>query len=354
MTMTQMRARLLPAIAIAALVCALGLFVQPAFASTRDDLKNNYQSAVLNYESVLGDQTRNESKIVQVEGEIATNERKMEQTQEQLDKTMVSLYKGSRGSWVIVDLLLESSSFSDAVSRYEKYEKIEKYYREKIDGLSLEKRGLDMKRNYLEEQRAEIKRAITDAKRKTEEAAQALLDNMHSDGAGFHQRQGTGNNCGATAFTVAVNTLLHENRFTDNVAVWEGPGFNGDSTADLGWRGSNWLIANGLFDLIEVVTVPGDIHTAQSMREWLEEGYVVIVSSGPGSTWLRADGSQAADGSFPDGHWIVFYCYDNGVFYANDSSVESEKGAGIPYNEEQMQQWLSGRGNHFAVAMKKR
>lgn len=354
MTMAHTRARLLPVLAGAVLVCAMALFAQPAFASTRDDLQNNYQSAVINYESAVEDQERNEAKIVEVEGEIATNERRIEKTQEQLDKTAVSLYKGARGGWTIIDLLLESSSFSDAVMRYEKYEKIEGYYRDKIDELSVVKRGLDMKRNYLEDRRAEIEQAIADAKRKAEEAALALLDNTHSDGANFHQRQGVGNNCGATSFIVAVNTILHENRYTDNVAVWEGPGFNGDSTTDLGWKGSNWLVANGLFDLIEVVTVPGDIHSAQTMREWLEEGYVVIVSSGSGSTWLRADGSQAGDGSFPDGHWIVFYRYEDGLFYANDSSVESSKGAGIPYNEDQMQQWLDGRSNHFAVAMKKR
>lgn len=354
MTLAQMKTRLLPVLAGVVLVCALGLFAQPAFASTRDDLKNNYQSAVLNYENAVNDQARNEEKIVQVEGEIATNERKMAKTQEQLDKTAVSFYKGSRGNWVIVDLLLESSSFSDAVSRYEKYEKIEKYYRGKIEDLSLEKRGLDIKRNYLEERRAEIERAIDDAKRKAEEAALALLDNTHTDGASFHQRQGVGNNCGATAFIVAVNTLLHENRFIDNVAVWEGPGFNGDSTSDLGWRGSNWLIANGLFDLIEIVTVSGDIHTTQVMRDWLEEGYVVIVSSGSGSVWQRADGTQTEGDPFPDGHWIVFYRYEDGIYYANDSSVEAAKGAGCPYDEDQMQQWLDGRENHFAVAMKKR
>lgn len=354
MTIKPLRARLLPALAGVAIACALGLFVQPAFASTRDDLRNNYQSAVINYESAIQDQERNEAKIVEVEGEIATNERRMEKTQEQLDKTAVSLYKGSRGSWTIIDLLLESSSFSDAVMRYEKYEKIEEYYRDKIGELSLAKHGLNIKRNYLEDRRTEIEKAIADAKHKAEEAAMALLDNTHSDGADFHQRQGVGNNCGATSFIVAVNTILHENRYVDNVAVWEGPGFNGDSTADLGWKGSNWLVANGLFDLIEIVTVPGDIHSAQSMREWLEEGYVVIVSSGSGSTWLRADGTWAEDDSFPDGHWIVFYRFEDGVFYANDSSVDSTKGAGIPYDEDQMQQWLDGRSNHFAVAMKKR
>ena len=85
-----------------------------------------------------------------------------------------------------------------------------------------------------------------------------------------------------------------------------------------------------------------------------DQGHVVIISSGAGSAWQRADGTVAAPGSFPDGHWIVFYYYADGIFYANDSSVAAKQGAGCPYNEEQMQQWLSGRGNHFAVAMKKR
>ena len=352
----RMRGAVLPALAGALLVFALGVaaLVQPAFASTRDDLRENYQSAVLNYESVVVEQDRNTSELSQVAQEIAENERKTELTQDQIGDTAVSMYKGTRGNWALVDLLLSASSFSDAVSRYEKYEKIERYYRDKIAELERQGRALEEKNAALQVRKVELQEEAEAATRAIAEAELALLDNIHSDGAEFHQRQGVGNNCGATAFIVAVNTILHENRYTDNVAVWKGPGFDGDSTADLAYRGGIWLVANGLFDMVSIETVPGDIHSADEMRSWLEEGYVVVASSGSGSPWLRADGTRAEEGSFPDGHWIVFYRYEDGVFYANDSACEAAKGAGIPYDEGQMQAWLNGRGNHFATVLKKK
>lgn len=338
----------------ACFIALLVSFSQPAFASTRDDLEEQYQAAVINYENAIAEQSENATALEKVDADIADNERKTGLVQEQVDETARSLYKGSRGNWVLIDLLLSSSSFSDAVARYDQYEKIEEYYCEKINDLARQREALDKRKAALEARRAEIEQEIEEAKLEVEAAALALLDNDHSDGAEFHQRQGVGNNCGATAFIVAVNIILHENRYTDNVAVWESKSFGKDSTSDLAWKGGNWLLDNGLFDFISIETVPGDIHSAQEMRAWLEEGYVVIASSGPGSTFQRADGTPAAKGSFPDGHWVVFYRYDDGVFYANDSSVDASRGAGCPYTEEQMQQWLDGRSNHFATAMRKR
>ena len=356
MAQVQVKRALLPAMAGALLVAAFcaAFAVQPAYASTRDDLTNNYQSAVLNYESVLTQQDQNEGEIAQVEADIADNERKVGLTEEQIGDTAVSMYKGTRGNWVIVDLVLESSSFSDAVARFEKYEKIEEYYREKIDELERARARLDAEAERLQQRKAELEAEAAEAKLAAEAAALALLDNTHTDGAQFHQLQGNGSNCGATAFIVSVNTILHENRYPDNVAVWSSASFNSDSTADIAWKGANWLNANALQDLISIETVPGDIHSAADMRAWLEEGYVLVISSGPGSVFQHADGGSAAQGSYPDGHYIMFYCYDNGVYYANDSAVSAVQGAGAPYTEDQMQQWLSGRENHFAVALKKR
>ena len=353
MPLMQHRAKLMPIIAGFVFLAALFALAQPAYAATRDELRDNYQSAVIKYESTVDQQSRNNSEIVKVEGLIANTERKISLTEEQIGDTAVSMYKGTRSNWVL-DMLLDSDSFSDAVMRYEKYEKIEEYYREKTAELAKAREGLDIRKNRLEQRKAELELEVETAKRAAEEAEAALLDNMHTDGASFHQLQGTGVNCGATAFIVGVNTLLHENRFPDNVAVWSGPGFNGDSTSDIAYRGSIWLIDNGLFEQISIETVPGDIHTTAEMRSWLEQGYVIVTSSGAGSIWQRADGTQAPAGTFPDGHYIVFYCYDNGIYYANDSSVPAAQGAGCPYNEEQMQQWLDGRSNHFSVALNKR
>ena len=352
MQRVQIRAILVPAIAGLLVMAAFALAVQPAYASTRDELKENYQAAVINYEGVLVEQDKNAAEIVKTEDDISATERKIDLAEREMGNTAVALYKNERGSRSLIDLLLESTSFQDAVMRYEQYQKIGEYYRDKAHELADKKAELTAQKAKLEQRREELVKEAESAKRAIEEAAAALLDNTHSDGANFHQVQGVGNNCGATSFIVAVNTLLHENRYIDNVAVWQGPGFNGDSTTDMAWKGSNWLLANGLFDLITIETVPGDIHTADQMREWLEQGYVIVCSSGPGSVWQRADGTSSP-GLFPDGHWVVFYRYEDGVFYANDSSVPAAQGAGCPYDEGQMQQWLDGRENHFACALHK-
>ena len=335
-------------------IAAFAMAAQPAYAATRAELEEQYQVAVINYENAIMEQDENAAALEKADADIAETVRKTNEVEGQIDDTARTMYRGARGNWVLVDLLLNSESFSDAVARYDQYEKIEKYYRGKINDLARQRDALDKRKAALEARKAEIDQEIEDAKHEVEAAALALLDNDHSDGASFHQRQGVGNNCGATAFIVAVNIILHENRFKDNVAVWESASFGKDSTTDLVGKGGKWLQENKLSDLISIETVPGDIHSVQEMRAWLEEGYVVIASSGPGSTWQRADGTQAPANSFPYGHWIVFYRCGNGVFYANDSSVEAAKGAGCPYTEKQMQQWLDGRSNHFAVAMKKK
>ena len=345
---------MLRVVAAALLVIAFAMPVQLAHASDRGQLQNNYQSAVIAYESTVDEQERNIEEISAVEDEILETEHWIEETQQQLNETTVTLYKGTRDGLLLVDLLLDSNSFQDAIVRYDQYERIAGYYYDKAVKLSQEKQQLSDRRMRLERLKVELEYKAAEAKRKADEAALALLDNTHSDGASFHQLQGEEANCGATAFIMGVNTLLHENRYIDNVDVWKGPGFEEDSTSDLAWRGSIWLLENGLLDMISIEAIPDDIHTAQEMREWLEQGYVILASSGSGSEWQRVGEAKAADDSFPDGHWIEFYCYDDGVFYANDSAVVAEEGAGCTYNEEQMQQWLDGRENHFACAMSKR
>ena len=169
----------------------------------------------------------------------------------------------------------------------------------------------------------------------------------YSDGYLYHQKQGNGSNCGATAFAVSVNILLRENKYMDNVAVWKSKAFEQDSTKNLDVKGTKWLELNGLSSKIAIERVSGDIHYASEMRAQLEQGRMVIISSGSGSVWQHADGTQETNGH-SSGHWIVFYHYSNGVYYANDSSKVAAKGAGAPYTEAQMQQWLDGRSSHSA------
>ena len=170
----------------------------------------------------------------------------------------------------------------------------------------------------------------------------------YSDGYLYHQQQGNSHNCGATSFAVAVNILLRENKYMDNVAIWKSKPFGQDSTSNLNVKGTKWLELNGLSSKIAIERVSGDIHYASELRAQLEQGRMVIISSGSGSVWQHADGTQETNGHAA-GHWIVFYYYKDGVFYANDSSHSATKGAGAPYTKAQMQQWLDGRATHGAT-----
>lgn len=332
---------------------ASGVAAQFASAETLDDLEFQYHAAESAYEDAVQAQQENEDSIVALQEEIQELEQEIAEEQDDLDESAVQLYKSFPGRGKIVDMLLDCKSLDEAITCYENIQRIQRYYAESVKALAGQRDDLSAKQGELEEKRWALSDDIAEAKSKMEAAGAAYQDAIHSDGAYFHQRQGNGSNCGATAFIVGVNILLHENRFTDNVAVWKGAGFNGDSTTDLASKGALWVAVNQLSDQIGVETIPGDIHTADELKAELDQGNVVVISSGSGSTWCYANG-KAESGQFPYGHWIVFYYYQDGVFYANDSSVTASKGAGCPYTEADMQAWLNGRGNHFAVRMFKK
>jgi hypothetical protein len=206
--------------------------------------------------------------------------------------------------------------------------------------------ALEKERTAIEEEVASTRQAVADAK-------EALRKAAHLDGEKYHQVQKNGVNCGATAFIVGVNIMLGEERFKDNEEVWASEAFGRDSTTNLAGKGSAWLRDNELDGELSFEEVKGDITKADELREQLEAGNVVVISSGSGSEWSRVDAAEPQAGLYPDGHWIVFYGYLDGIFYANDSAVSAEKGAGCPYTEEQMQQWLDGRSTHFACVLSK-
>ena len=337
------------ALAVAA-SCALA--VQPAHAETVEQLTIAYTNALQSYEEALDEQQDNAEEIEAVEQDIRETESSIERTQGELGETAVALYKGTSRSADLIDMVMNADSFSEAVRRYDLYERVQSYCVEHIDALVSEKHSLDDQREQLEEQKNEIASRVERAKQVADEAEKALLDAQHVDGDEYHQVQGNGENCGATSFIVGVNILLHEERYPDNVKVWESKSFNCDSTANIEGKGQAWLKENDLDDEIAIETVKGDVHKASELAALLEDGNVVVISSGQGSTWQRADGTEAP-GAFPDGHYIVFYHYDaeTDTFYCNDSSVSADKGAGCAYTKKQMQQWLDGRANHFAVAL---
>ena len=342
---------------IAALACAMLIascaVIASAHAQTLEDLHQGYQLAVANYEQVLGEQEKNTREIARKEAEVRETKAQLEQAQEKAGEGAVALYKIHDNQNDMLSFVLGSESLTEAIMRYDSYERVEAYYRETIDQARQKKAELEEEVVQLEERKLEIAQELEGARETMEAAEQALRDADHSDGAKYHQLQGNDCNCGATSFIVGVNVLLHENKYPDNVKVWSGPGFNGDSTVNLAQKCTVWLEENGLSDEISVYCPLGDITTTEQLRDELNQGHVVIISSGAGSAWQRADGTVAAPGSFPDGHWIVFYYYADGIYYANDSSVAAKQGAGCPYNEEQMKQWLSGRSTHFATVLRK-
>ena len=340
--------------AIAAAIALPALTAVPASAATLDDLHFNVQSATNNYQAAVVEQVRNSSEIVAVKNEISIAQSEIAQSKEQLSDAVSTLYKNERHRSDLVDFVLDGSSLTDAINRYEGYVRIESFCREKLERVRNQQSELNDKKKVLEEKKDVLKEKIAAAAQAIEDAEEALRDADHSDGLKYHQKQGNGSNCGATSFIVGVNILLHENRYPNNVSVWKGPGFKGDSTVNLGFKAKSWLMANGLSDKISVETIAGDIHRTEQLKAELDQAHVVIISSGPGSVWQRADGTSTGPGTFPDGHWIVFYHEKDGVFYANDSSVDSKKGAGCAYTEKQMQQWLDGRSNHFAVSLAKK
>ncbi|MBR2833898.1 MAG: hypothetical protein IKE75_05735 [Bacilli bacterium] len=161
-------------------------------------------------------------------------------------------------------------------------------------------------------------------------------------GQDFHQVQGNGANCGATAAIVSVNTLLGENKYTDNVGEWNSAAFGGNSTVNLTEKSIAWLKEKGLDDKIECVD-GSYINSPEELKNELESGHVVVSStSGTGNVFQYTDGSPFDHSA---GHFISFYKYEDGKYYANDSSLSS--GAGVTYNENQMQTWFDARpGRH--------
>ena len=177
---------------------------------------------------------------------------------------------------------------------------------------------------------------------------------MNSNGAKFQQQQGNSVNCGASAFTVSLNIMLGLTGSSayNNLSVWSSSAFGSDSTVSIGEKGQAFLRDQGLSGKIKFEYAPNDITTTAQMKAELQKGNCVVVSSGGTSQFRNANGSTPR--SYPDGHFIMFYNYSGGTYFANDSAVEAARGAGVPYSESQLKQWLDGRSYHTGAIMSKR
>ena len=352
-----------------ALALSLVLGVAPAFAETSESasaedaqkaielaekiksLTSGYLAAVENYQAALDRQKENADAIGMLEAEIGEAEVQLERSQELLDEAAIEMYKNGVEPGELLETVLSAQTLSESVVLYDDYVRLEAHRRKQCESARAECEQLRETLSGLEMQRDALSAEVLTARQDVAAAKDALRHAVHLDGDTYHQTQGNGVNCGATAFVVGVNTLLGENRFTDNVKVWASEAFGRDSTTALVEKGRAWLKDNKLDDLIDFQYVKGDIHKADELQAELEKGNVVVISSGSGSEFQRVDTAESKKGLYPGGHWICFYGYSEGIFYANDSAVDSKRGAGCPYNVEQMQQWLDGRSYHFACVL---
>lgn len=149
-----------------------------------------------------------------------------------------------------------------------------------------------------------------------------------------------GSACGATSFTVGVNMLLGEVHKFCGVEVWK----EMDSiSTTIGWdsgktKASDWLKSKGLDSQIEVTGI-NDISSRDQLAKKLSEGNVCVVSSGNASVFKNKDGSKRYSG----GHYILFYKYENGTFYANDCG-SSKAGGGVEYSESEVDDYFGAPG----------
>ena len=163
-------------------------------------------------------------------------------------------------------------------------------------------------------------------------------------GEKYHQVQQNGENCGETAFLTGVNIILGKNEYTDNNKEFYTEAFGGDSSVNLPSKGQAWLKEKGLDN--KIVSSDASIATPTDLRKQLEKGNIVVSSAGEASPFLDANGNVWSDGNGVTsvGHFICFYKYKDGVFYANDPGIAN--GAGVAYNQDQIQAWYDGRSYH--------
>ena len=160
------------------------------------------------------------------------------------------------------------------------------------------------------------------------------------NGKNYWQAQGNSDNCGITALMVAVNTILGDNVYTDNVGEWKNLG---SYTETMGWSSGNnmakrWIDSHGLSNKIEVTGVQ-NIHNKEELQEHLRNGEVVVASSS-GNVFKLADGSTVSRN-----HYITFYAIDDeGNCYANDSArSDSSNYSGIKYTPDDLDRFY-GKG----------
>jgi len=169
-----------------------------------------------------------------------------------------------------------------------------------------------------------------------------------ANGQQYWQVQQNGENCGMTAFMVAVNTVLGENKYTNNAEEWENYGCYSEAIGFSGCdQAQTWVNDHGLSDKV-VVTGVQNVNSKEELYEHLNKGEVVVSSSGGANIFKRNDGSYENYA----GHYITFYRTENGNVYANDSSVgDPSLASGVEYTPEDLDNWFAAPGNHGSITV---
>lgn len=169
----------------------------------------------------------------------------------------------------------------------------------------------------------------------------------HADGADYHMGQVNDSCCGATSFTIGLNMLLglKGDRAYSDSSVWSSSAFGCDSTQNLAGKGATFLANEGLSGKIDCYEV--GIGTNEQLRAELQKGHVVCISSGDNARFIHNDGNIWMTDA---GHFILFYNYSNGTYFADDPA-RSATGAGCAYSEADLAQWLNGRDWHGVAVL---
>ena len=169
-----------------------------------------------------------------------------------------------------------------------------------------------------------------------------------ANGQQYWQVQQNGENCGMTAFMVAVNTALGDNKYTNNAEEWANYGSYSEAIGFSGCdQAQTWVNDHGLSDKIKVTGVQ-NVNTKEELYNHLNKGEVVVSSSGGANIFKRNNGSY----DYYDGHYITFYKTSNGNVYANDSSVgDPALASGVEYTPEDLDNWFAAPGNHGSITV---
>lgn len=189
------------------------------------------------------------------------------------------------------------------------------------------------------------------------------------DGEQYHQTQGThagndckdkptdseaqGSACGATSFAIGINMLIGKTEYCGVETYYEFKS-KGKATYQCGvkdWtdEANSWLTDKKLSD--KITAEGSDIKSPEDLKKLLVEGKVVVVSS-MGPNYCDNSGSTEGDSEHKNGHYVLFYKYDNGNFIASDPARSDRTAA--KYDAEHIKKWFDARDYHTACVLGKK